>query len=251
MSNFRLSWRLCCAPAAIALSFGACFARAQEVSSSVDLPDAPSFVVSAPATEGEAQAAIPATPNVAKKYAATIAPGQSAVPLSAGDKVMYSFRLQARALALASSLFSAGYGHLDDSRPHFGTDKAGFGERLGNAALRRTTANVIGYGMVAPILHEDPRYYRLGNQEKLKRRALYSVSRIVITRTDSGKSTINAAQLIGIAASQSLVQLYYPTRDRGADRVITSTLSSYATTAGLYAVREFLPDITARLRHKK
>ena len=110
------------------------------------MPDAPSSSAAwqtanlpqAGQQTGAAQQAAgqPATapPQIAKRFATTIKPGETALPLSAGDKWQLAIRKQLTLGSLASPLISAGFGNLNNSRPHYGTDSGAFGERLGAAA---------------------------------------------------------------------------------------------------------------------
>ena len=45
--------------------------------------------------------------------------------------------------------------------------------------------------------------------------SLYSMSRVVITRTDSGGQTFNASRILGSAASQAVADLYVPGQRQG------------------------------------
>lgn len=190
------------------------------------------------------------SPQVADKFAITIKAGESAQTLSGGDKFQIGIRKQLTLGALASWNISAGISHLNDSRPHYGTDRAGFGERMGAAALRDTSQSILFYGVYSNLFREDPRYYVLGSQHSAKQRFLYAASRVVVTRKDGGGATGNWALLSAVASSAALTNAYYPDRDRDATRTITGILTSLAARAGTQQLREFRTEIRQRLHLK-
>lgn len=213
------------------------------------LPDAPSAMVSSSVSEGlfDAQAGIapaPKNPNstVASKYSGIILPGQTSQHLTVGNKIVYGFADAFSPFALVGITVSAGYSHLVDSAPHYGTNSEAFGKREGVAALRSTVQALATDSLFSPIFRSDPRYYTLGHQHKFLNRVVYAGTRVLITRTDSGHNTLNAPLLLGYGVAAGLNNLYYPDRDTGAK----STLISYAGSLGGAVigmeVNEFLDD---------
>jgi len=98
------------------------------------------------------------------------------------------------------------------------------------------------------VLKQDPRYFpkRTGG---VWSRAWYAVSRVAVTRTDSGISTFNSSELLGIAFSKGLSNAYYPDRDRGWWPTTVNILGTYQSDATTNLLREFWPDIR-RVVHK-
>lgn len=223
---------------------------AQTASSSVEsLPDAPDAAVLLPTAVIDAQpGGVPA--QVAPKYALTIQAGQTAEPLTVGRKFGLATHKEFRFGFFTSPAISAGFSHLIDSRPHFGTDKAGFGERYGAAAYRRIVENYSTNGVYASVFHDDPRYYVLGPQAPIKRRVIYAATRIVIARKDDGGRGINWPAILGPATAQAAAVGFYPGRDRDASRVFSGTGTSLAINAGLNVWSEFSKQILGHLHHK-
>ncbi len=197
------------------------------------------------------QAAIPVSPQVAKKYAITIKAGESAQPLSAGDKFTIGVRRQLTLGAFASWNVAAGFSHLMDNRPHYGTDSAGFGERLGATALRDTSQSIFFFGVYSNLFHQDPRYYVLGPQHTAKERAIYAATRVVVTRKDNGGSAPNWSLISAIASSSALTNAYYPYRDRNISRTFTGLVTSLAIRTGTQQLREFSSEIRQHLHLKR
>ena len=63
--------------------------------------------------------------------------------------------------------------------------------------------------IVPAVTREDPRYYTMGKGGFVKRTG-YAVSRLFITRTNSGKSTFNLSEIVGAGAAAGIGNAYYP-----------------------------------------
>ncbi len=219
-------------------------------SSSADsLPDAPepAFApVTAPVEAG--RDAAPNYPPVAKKYAGIILPGQRAVPWNEHRKFIYALHDSFGPTNLLAITASAGWSHLIDSAPHYGRNAEAFGKREGAAAARNTVQSMATDALFAPIFHDDPRYYVMGPEQGLFKRAAYAASRVVVTRSDHGHNRINLPLLLGYGAAAGVNNLYYPDQDTGAK----ATMQSWGTSLGGAAVgmlgNEFLDD-ALRLIH--
>ena len=223
----------------------------QLASSSADAPAA-----STPADNaGNAPAATapvsPIYPGSHPYYHRVIKPDMGPQPLSSGQKFGLATRASISGMSFASNFISAGWSHLNNSRPHYGSDKGAFGERLGAAKLKQTGENFLSYGIWASAFHEDPHYYIMGPTHPIKNRAFYAATRVFITRKDSGGTGVNYAKLVGLACSNALVNTYYPDRDRGLKASVTAYGTNLLTTAAITELDEFLPDVLHLVHHKK
>src|SRR5260370_112560 len=90
-----------------------------------------------------------------------------------------------------AALFATLY-QLEDQNPSFGQGMAGYTKRFGTAYGDQMIGNMMTEGIVPSLLHEDPRYFRMGEGTK-RSRVVYALKQIVITRTDSGGRTFNFA----------------------------------------------------------
>jgi hypothetical protein len=183
--------------------------------------------------------------EVAPLHRKFIMPNMRAQTISARDKVIIGLKGTYSPMNFSGIIFAAGYEQLRNGQPNYGTDSGAFGQRLGAAGIRGTTQGVFTDAVFAPLLHEDPRYYVEGNQYSIMHRALYAASRPVITRTDSGRRTINGAQLLGYAASTALNNAFYP----AANRNLKDNLESYAGSIGGSALSSLLIEFTASMWH--
>jgi hypothetical protein len=80
----------------------------------------------------------------------------------------------------------------------------------------------------------------------------YSVSRIVVTRSDSGREELNTSQIFGAAVAAGVSTYTYHPRD---ERNVRNAASVWGTQIGLdtftQGIKEFWPDIHRRFSHKR
>lgn len=96
------------------------------------------------------------------------------------------------------------------------------------------------------LLHEDPRYFRLGSGT-FWRRTYYAASRILVTRRDNGKPSFNVTEIAGNIGVDAITTWYYPESQSAAEglerfgmQLGNDVISNILT--------EFWPDIKHRLR---
>jgi hypothetical protein len=144
----------------------------------------------------------------------------------------------------------AGVGQASNSIPEFHQGAAGYARYYWHTFADQTDENYLVEFAFPVALHQDARYYTLGRGGALKRTA-YSLSRILITRTDSGNETFNASEIIGAGAASGISDFYYP----GPERTWTKTGQRWLTNVSLdgatFVLREFWPDINGALFHTK
>jgi hypothetical protein len=140
----------------------------------------------------------------------------------------------------------AGIGQWQNQYPTFGQGAAGYAKRLGGAYADLAIGNYLTEAMAPTLLHEDPRYFRLAKGGFWKRTG-YALSRIVITRTDSGERCFNYAEVSGNAAAAAISNLYYPAANRTAGSTSQKLGLELATDAGFNVLKEFWPDIRRKI----
>jgi hypothetical protein len=176
----------------------------------------------------------------AKRYDKYIDFTEIAAPLTARDKFVLSLRATVTPWTFTSIATAAGFEHLRNSSPRYGTNSEAFGQRVGAAAARGSSQLILGDGLLAPLFHEDPRYYQLGEQHRVWARAGYAMSRVFVTRNDQGQPTPHLSLLLGNAAAIALSNTYYPDVDRNAKQAFSNYAGSLAGAAFSFVVREFL-----------
>jgi hypothetical protein len=144
----------------------------------------------------------------------------------------------------------AGIRQADNAYPAFGQGMAGYGRRYGTAFADQVDGNIMVGAVYPTILRTDPRYFQMG-QGGFVRRFGYAISRIFVTRRDSGGSLFNFPEFVGNATAITISNVYYPAADRG----FTSGLNNWGVQMGIDAfgneLKEFWPDIHHWFSKKK
>jgi hypothetical protein len=146
---------------------------------------------------------------------------------------------------LASAAFDAAYSQI--SGDSYGPGVRGAAKRYGANLADGEARSFFQTFLYSTIFQQDPRYHRIEHGNVIYR-ASYAASRVLIGRTDTGTSSINMPELLGVATSASLSNLYYPDRDRGTGRTLNRALGALASDALSNVMREFWPDVRRILR---
>ena len=236
-------------PEAASAAADAALPDAPEVSSSL-VPVAEAPELQPPGVPGSK------VPRAAGKYDTVILPGQTAARLTVHDKVIYGIKDSISPISLFGWVLSAGYEQVTDGSPNYGvvpgntqTGKS-FAQRLGASAARSTSETIFSESVLAPILHEDPRYYAKTNRNFFYR-VVYAGTRPLITRTDGGRTTVNLSSLGGNLAGAALTPVYYPPINQSFTEVMKTFGGSVGGTALGDLASEFLPGILEALHFKK
>lgn len=180
-----------------------------------------------------------------------IEPNEQVPSLRVGDKVLLGFKDSISPLSAAGWVISAGWEQLTNNSPNYGTGGQAFAQRLGASAARDISEAVFSDSIMSSVLHEDPRYYKMGAAHNVFKRTVYAGTRTLITRTDGGRSTLNLAYLSGNLAGATLTQAYYPPINRGFSQVLQTYGTSIGGGALGFLSSEFLDDILRGLHLKK
>ncbi|HTU42037.1 MAG TPA: hypothetical protein VMF10_10020 [Candidatus Aquilonibacter sp.] len=142
-------------------------------------------------------------------------------------------------------IFVAGLAGVDmagNSQPSFGHGAEGYGKYYWHVFVDGGIENYMTEAIVPSATKEDPRYYTMGKGGFAKR-AGYAVSRLFITRTNSGSSTVNLSEIVGAGAAAGIGNTYYPAESNP----WVKTYQRWGTQVGLDGVfnvlKEFWPDI--------
>lgn len=186
-------------------------------------------------------------PQPAPRLAKYIQHGQRAQTLTAMDKLELAGWEQVQPYAFGTEILAAGWEHLIDSAPQYGSDSAGFGERFGAAVIRQSSQAIFSDGVLPAVLHQDPRYYRKGSGT-IRSRILYAATRVLVIRTDAGTEAPNYSQIFGYAGASALTMTYYPAVNATWGDAASGYVVSMLTSALGNQVHEFEPDLIKRLR---
>lgn len=140
----------------------------------------------------------------------------------------------------------AGYSMGTNATPEFHQGAAGYGRYFWHAAVDQTSENYMVEFIVPAITREDTRFYTLGRGGFLKRTG-YALSRVAVTRSDSGNEVFNVGEVLGSGASAGLSSLYYPSRERSFANTGTEWGLDVGIDAAAFVFKEFWPDVNHRL----
>lgn len=175
--------------------------------------------------------------------------GERTVPLTAGQKIKLAFRTAIDPVTFGEAFVVAGYHEANDDYGGFGWGAEGYFKRAGAAYADAFDGNMLGNGIFPAILHQDPRFYRLGHGTILHR-TLYAASTSFICKGDNGHWEPNISNVGGNIAAGAISNLYYPSQNTGWGQTIGDGMLN--TVVGMFGgvFQEFWPDISRKFLHK-
>lgn len=173
-----------------------------------------------------------------------------AVSLTAGQKMSLAFRSSIDPVTFAAAFLVAGYHEALDDDTGFRWGIEGFGRRSGASYLDAFDGTIIGNGILPAVLHQDPRYFRMGHGT-VTHRLLYSLATNVICKHDNtNRWEPNYSNVAGNIISGAISNLYYPPSNSGWGETITNGLTVTAEGGVGSVFQEFWPDISRKMLHK-
>jgi hypothetical protein len=155
----------------------------------------------------------------------------------------------------------SGIGQAENSEPGFGQGWESYGKRYGAYAADGTIENFFVGAILPSVLHQDPRFFPKSDGTFFSR-AEYAVTRIVITRSDSGHRQFNFSEVFGAAMASAIsTYSYHPhpgytpgqaTPYIASDRTLRNTASVWGAQMGYdavtIAIKEFWPLIRGKIK---
>ena len=175
--------------------------------------------------------------------------GRQPPPLTSGQK----FKLAAQYLNPYTFVFVAAEAGINQARNHpedYGQGAEGYGKRYGAGLADGLTDGLFVTGVYPSLLRQDPRYYRLGDGG-FSHRTGYALTRILVTRQDSGRKAFNFSEVLGSFSSAALAVTYYPKSERDFSDVAERAGVQFAFDAGFNLLKEFYPEIERKIFRKK
>jgi hypothetical protein len=228
-------------------------APAHPQSDAAALPDAPNSAAPDPAAATPAPDSNKSTPTQsAGPYDKYIDPGQPAPSLDFRDKFILGVKDATSLISVSAWVVIAGFEQAINGKPHYGTNCEAFAQRFGASAARDASEDIFSESLLAPLLHQDPRYYILGPGpgHSVGHRLAYAVTRAFVTRTDAGRRTVNLSQIGGNLAGAALTRAYYPPADRGVSQTMEIFAGSEAGSALGFVITEFFSGMYQTLHLK-
>jgi len=224
------------------------------------LPDAPQAQSPAPqtsSTSNPAPANTPAAPPQQTRRILYIIPNFRSVtadvklpPMSTKEEFKLFIEDSFDYSAVAEVAILSGWSEVQKSEPAFHSGFPGYGRYFWHGFADNTDGNLMTEFLVPALTREDPRYYTLGHGGFFHRSA-YAVSRLFITRSNSGRATPNFSEIVGNGAGAGISNLYYPR----AERNWTKTGQRWFLEVGIDGIsnmlKEFWPELNAKFLHNK
>jgi len=262
MRRFALRLRLRILVAlSVAMTCGrGAFAESAADASSPLLPDAPQAAQNAPKPSHPVPGAIATQPNLAGKQTKRILgviPNFRSVsadvtlpPQSARDRFSETTQDSFDYSAFLFAGVLAGIAQSENSFPEFHTGAPAFARYYWHTFADQTDENYEVEFLFPTVFRQDSRYYTMGHGNVLKR-AAYSFSRVLITRTNAGHSTPNFSEILGAGGASGVSDLYYPSQERTWTKTGQRWIVNVGLDGGTFIFKEFWPDMNSRFFHQK
>jgi hypothetical protein len=167
-------------------------------------------------------------------------------PLSAKGKFWLATQDSFDYSSFALAGIVAGIGQVRKGTPEFRENV--YTQYFWHSFADQAIGNYFTEALVPIATRQDPRYYTLGHGGFF-RRSGYALSRLLITRTDSGGRNFNFSEIVGNGSGAGLSDLYYPRQER----TWTKTGQKWLLQVGIDGVfniaKEFWPDIDRVVFH--
>lgn len=173
-------------------------------------------------------------------------------PLSPKQKLWLATEDSFDYSSFALAAIVAGISQAGNSTPEFGHGGTAYGRYLWHTYTDEVVGNYFTEALLPIATHEDPRYYTLGQSGGgFLHRTGYSLTRLLITRNDSGHNTFNSSEVFGNLAGAALSDLYYPRPERTWGKTGQKWLLQLGIDAFFDMAKEFWPEIDQRIFHGK
>ena len=175
--------------------------------------------------------------------------GKQPPPLTSGQK----FKLAAQYLNPYTFFFVAAEAGINQARNHpedYRQGAEGYAKRYGAGLADGLSDGIFVTGVYPSLFRQDPRFYRLGDGG-LSHRVGYAVTRILVTRQDSGRKAFNFSEVLGSFSSAAVAVSYYPKSERDFSDVAERAGVQFAFDAGFNILKEFYPEIERKLFRRK
>ena len=170
-------------------------------------------------------------------------------PLTAGQKFQLFLKRTTSPRTFAGAAIDATADKWQNDNMEYARGFAGYSQHYAVELAAGESDAFFSTFLIPIVLKQDPRYFRNPNLPFLKR-TLYALSRVVITRTDSGHQTFNASYVVGSAASQALSDIYIPGHAQGLHPIADRLTFNLARDAGFNLLHEFWPDLRRKVLHR-
>ena len=165
-------------------------------------------------------------------------------PLQPGQQFRQYLFNTAGPVALAGEAAGAGIGQWTNSPKEWGQGWGAFGKRYGSNLAYNGVRQTLQYG-TAVVFHEDYRYFA-ATRHGFWNRTKHALVATFTARHPDGTDRFSVSSVVGVVGASSISSVWGPESWKHADGIAANAGISFASTAGVNVVREFLPDLLHR-----
>ncbi len=136
-----------------------------------------------------------------------------------------------------------------DAHPQLGSDPSAYWAYYWRGFVDKTDGNYWVICILPTILHQDERYYAMGEGGFWKR-GIYAATRIFVARKYDGSNTFNISEVGGRAIAQGISTTYYPSASNTGEKLAEKYAYALGRDALTNVFREFWPDIATHVLHR-
>ncbi|HUQ49721.1 MAG TPA: hypothetical protein VM056_03315 [Terriglobales bacterium] len=226
-----------------------CLAQS-EVAQSPTLPNAPSVIAQTMLTSQDSSGGAPPSQKrilwLIPTFDVTKA-NAPYTPLTPRQKFRLFTNSTFDRFTLVSAAIDAGINQGTNTPEGYGQGGEGYAKRYGAAIGDKAVSDFLGKFLFPVAFRQDPRYFQLAEGGG-GRRAGYAISRVFVTRGDSGRNHFNASQVMGAFSSAAISNVWYPPADRDAETTIARGGTRLAVGMGVNLFKEFWPEIRRKMK---
>ncbi len=147
-----------------------------------------------------------------------------------------------------TGLYAAVY-QKENNYAGFGQGGAGYAKRYGAVFADGAISTYISEAILPAMLHEDPRFFRLGEGTKWHRVG-YALTRVLVTKTDADTWRFNNSEIFGNLIAAGISNAYYPPANRTVGVTFEKFGIGVISDAGFNVLKEFWPDMKHKVLHR-
>ena len=171
-------------------------------------------------------------------------------PLTTGGKYRIAMQDSVDYSSFVWAGMLAGQSMALRSYPELRNGVAGYSRYYWRAFVDQASGSFFTEAFVPALSHEDPRYFTRGHGGFFHRVG-YALSRVVVTKMDSGGTGFNYSEIVGNGLEAGLSNLYYPPQERSLHNTAINWMSQLEAASLNNIIREFWPDIRHKLLRQK
>ncbi len=187
--------------------------------------------------------------GVVPNYATVNDPPKAYIPLATREKFIVAAHDSFDPFNWVLAGIYAGVYQEKNDFAGFGQGMKGYAKRYGAVFADGAISTYLSEAILPVMLHEDPRFFRLGEGTKWHRIA-YAFTRVLVTKTDAGTERFNNSEIFGNIIAAGISNLYYPAASRSVGVTFEKFGVGVISDASFNVLKEFWPDMKHKVLHR-